>query len=168
MTINLKSLKVLVVEDIQPMRELIASVLDSLGFGSIETAESAERGLELTKKLNPDIIICDWMLPNRDGIYFIKDVRMNDTYPNRYVPIILLTAHSEMESVDIARDAGMTEYIIKPFTAAQIAKRIVHVINNPRDFIECSTYFGPDRRRKSSESYAGVERRKADPFKTEK
>ncbi len=63
-----------------------------------------------------------------------------------------------------ARDAGVTEFLVKPFTAHDLARRIAHVINKPRDFIETQDFFGPDRRRRQADEsgYTGVKRRDED------
>ena len=60
---KLSNLSILVIEDVKPMLDLISGVLDSLGVGDIHTASSAERGLDLTKKYDPDIILLDWEMP---------------------------------------------------------------------------------------------------------
>jgi DNA-binding response OmpR family regulator len=72
----------------------------------------------------------------------------------------MLTGHSERKRVMSARDAGVTEFMVKPISAKGLHQRIVNVIANPRRYIKTKTYFGPDRRRNSAPSYAGPERRK--------
>ena len=77
---------------------------------------------------------------------------------NPFVPIILLTAHTERSRIMAARDAGVTEICAKPVTARQMWEKIVAVVNNPRPFVKTANYLGPDRRRKREE-YNGPERR---------
>jgi DNA-binding response OmpR family regulator len=79
---------------------------------------------------------------------------------NPYVPIIMVTGHSERKRVTTARDAGVTEFITKPISATSLYRRILNVIANPRPFIKTDTYFGPDRRRFTNPNYIGPERRK--------
>lgn len=159
MSLKLEKLHILVVEDTVPMRKLIVSVLESLGVGKIHTAEHGRDGFTKYQRLNPDIIITDWLMKPVDGIELIKMVRHNPSSPNRTVPIIIITGYSAITRVMEARDTGATEFLIKPFTAADLAKRIAYVINKPRDFVQTKEYFGPDRRRKKGE-FEGHDRRK--------
>ena len=72
----------------------------------------------------------------------------------------MLTGHSEKARVVGARDAGVTEFLVKPISAKALYERIFNVIANPRPFIKTKTYFGPDRRRTVNQNYVGPERRK--------
>ena len=162
MALDFKKLSVLVVEDTLPMRKLIASVLETMEVGLIYTADSGEDGYEKVKKFNPDIIISDWHMSPIDGIEFTREIRKTTLSPNRMTPVILITGYSALSRVAEARDAGVTEFLVKPFSANDLAKRIAYVINKPRDFIETSDYFGPDRRRRVIENYQGPFRRSTD------
>ena len=79
---------------------------------------------------------------------------------NPYVPIIMLTGHSDKKRVMAARDSGVTEFLAKPISANALYQRILNVVANPRPFIKTKTYFAPDRRRLANPNYVGVERRK--------
>jgi DNA-binding NtrC family response regulator len=74
----------------------------------------------------------------------------------------MVTGYSAMPRVAEARDTGATEFLVKPFSANDLAKRIAHVINKPRDFIDSNEYFGPDRRRRKADDYIGPLRREED------
>jgi CheY-like chemotaxis protein len=160
MALKLEKLSVLVVEDTAPMRKLIVSVLESLGVGTVYTASDGREGFEQFQRLNPDIIITDWLMQPVDGIEFIRTVRTHMSSPNRTVPIIIITGYSAITRVIQARDHGVTEFLVKPFTANDLAKRIAYVVNKPRDFVHAPRYFGPDRRRRRDENYAGADRRR--------
>lgn len=159
MPLNLKKISALVVEDLHPMRTVIVSVLDAFGIGTIYEASNGERGYELFQKHNPDIIITDWLMEPVDGLEFIRMVRKNKDSVNRLVPIIMMTGYSAMQRVTMARDLGATEFLTKPFTGRDLAKRINLIINRPRDFVETEHFFGPNRRRKKGDDYAGPRRR---------
>jgi DNA-binding response OmpR family regulator len=75
----------------------------------------------------------------------------------------MLTGHSEKRRVVAARDAGVTEFLVKPLSARALYERIVNVVVNPRPFVRTKTYFGPDRRRNLNPSYVGPERRRGGP-----
>ncbi len=162
MGFDFSKMSVLMIEDTAPMRQLLDSVLHTLGFGRIDSVGTAEEGLALFKEKNHDIIISDWHMEPMDGIQLTNEVRKGRKSPNRMVPIILITGYSSWSKVEEARDAGATEYLVKPFRAADLAKRIAHVITKPRDFIRCDAYFGPDRRRKKDFNYRGPFRRSTD------
>ncbi|MCK5546645.1 MAG: response regulator, partial [Rhodospirillaceae bacterium] len=114
-----------------------------------------------------DVIICDWSMQPLDGLDFVRMVRTGTDSPNPFVPIIMLTGHTEMHRVMEARDSGVHEFLAKPISAKGIYSRIRTIIENPRPFIRAGIYFGPDRRRKENPNYNGPERRKADKGEVE-
>lgn len=162
MAFNFKRLSVLVVEDTLPMRKLIVSVLEALGVGQVFYADDGQAGFEAFKRERPDIVIADWHMQPVNGIDLTREIRNNPMSPDRMVPVILVTGYSALTRVAQARDAGVTEFMVKPFSANDLAKRLAYVINKPRDFIDCPTYFGPDRRRKKTPDYPGPFRRDED------
>ena len=99
-------------------------------------------------------------MPIFDGLELTQMIRQPGANTNPYVPIIMLTGHSEKKRVIAARDAGVTEFLAKPISAKGLYQRILNVVANPRPFIRTKTYFGPDRRRNANPNYAGPERRK--------
>lgn len=162
MGFRFEKLSVLVVEDTAPMRKLVCSVLETLGIGKIIMADDGEAGFAKFCADNPDIVIADWHMEPMTGIQLVDKIRTAPESPNKFAPIIMLTGYSAMPRVAEARDAGATEFLVKPFSANDLAKRIAHVINKPRDFIENEEYFGPDRRRRKDENYTGPLRRDED------
>jgi two-component system chemotaxis response regulator CheY len=162
MPFDFKKLSILVVEDTAPMRKLITSVLETLGVGRVYSCDNGEAGFDLFRRENPDIVIADWHMLPMSGIELTEQIRKNAMSPNRMAPIILVTGYSALNRVSQARDAGVTEFLVKPFSANDLAKRIAYVINKPRDYIDCKTYFGPDRRRRHTPDYNGPFRRKED------
>ena len=155
-------LSILIVEDTAPMRKLVCSVLETLGVGSVLTATDGEKGFELFCNTRPDIVIADWHMAPMSGIELVHKIRREEQSPNQTVPIIMMTGYSALPRVAEARDKGATEFLVKPFSANDLARRIAYVINKPRDFIETKDYFGPDRRRKIVADYKGPRRRSAD------
>ena len=99
-------------------------------------------------------------MPIFDGLELAQMIRQPGANANPYVPIIMLTGHSEKKRVVSARDAGVTEFLAKPISAKALYERILNVVANPRPFIKTKTYFGPDRRRNVNPNYVGPERRK--------
>ena len=162
MSFHFDRLSVLIVEDNMQMRLLIAQVLKAMGVGRISQADGGERALALIRTNKPDIIITDWLMEPMDGLELTRRIRQDPKSPARLAPIILMTGYSAHSRVTQARDTGVTEFLVKPFTADALAKRIAHVITLPRDFIAAPKYTGPDRRRKHDGNYKGPRRRDGD------
>ena len=100
-------------------------------------------------------------MPIFDGLELVQMIRQPGANANPYVAIIMMTGHTEKHRVTAARDAGVTEILVKPISAKALHARIVNIVANPRDFIKTETYFGPDRRRNINVNYSGPERRKS-------
>jgi two-component system chemotaxis response regulator CheY len=162
MSLNFEKLSILVVEDTQPMQKLLVSVLNALGIQKVQACSNGEDGFRAFCMKQHDIILCDWQMEPVDGIGLTELVRKNPASPNKMTPIILITGYSAMSRVTKARDAGVTEFLVKPFTANDVAKRLAYVINKPRDFVQTQDFFGPDRRRRSDPDFKGPYRRQAD------
>lgn len=144
---DLSSLQVLVVEDNKYMQLLLQNVLRMFKIRRIQAADDGADALNIMKSFQPDVIFCDWNMEVIDGIEFTRFVRTGSDTANPYVPIIMLTGHSEARHIFEARDAGATEYLVKPISAEMIYDRICRVIERPRQFVKTKTFFGPDRRR---------------------
>ena len=157
---NIQDLKFLIVDDDANMRQLIRTILSSLGVKDLETASSADKGYALLANFAADIVICDLRMDPLDGIEFTRMVRTKEDSPNIYLPIIMLTGHAEIAAVENAREVGVHEFLSKPVSSTKLYKTIQGLIENPRLFIRSKDYFGPDRRRRQDPEYKGPERRR--------
>lgn len=162
MAYQFETIKVLVVEDTKPMLLMIKSILQTFGIKDVLTASDGEEAYKVFRHHNPDLVIADWMMEPVDGIKLCEWIRERADSPNRFVPFILMTGYSERKRVFAARDVGATEFLVKPFTAQDIFKRISQIVERPRQFVESEDFFGPDRRRKS-DSFSGMNRRDRKP-----
>ncbi|CAN5496831.1 response regulator [soil metagenome] len=156
---DLLALTVLIIDDNKPMREIIGTILKSLGVRKIVEANDGIEALKVVTEREIDIIFTDLMMQPVDGLAFIRWVRTSPASGNPYIPIIMVTGHATRASLDEARMAGVTEFLAKPLTARGVLHRVNEVINNPRDFVRVSDYFGPCRRRRIDHGYEGEERR---------
>ena len=155
---GLQTCTVLVVEDHAEIRTLLASMLRSLGVGNVLRASNGAHAIDLLKdmKLHPqrvgaaevDIIISDWVMPEIDGATLLRWVRRHADSPNRYMPFVMISALSDEERVQMARDLGVNGFLTKPFTGATVASHLLEAINDERHFVWVGGYFGPDRRRR--------------------
>lgn len=164
MAYDFKKARILVVDDMQPMLSLVQSLLKIFGFNDIYIANNAEDAFKTFCHVNPDIVITDWLMEPYDGIELIGKIRKDPKSPNRFVPVILMTGYSHRVRVEKARDGGVTEFLVKPFAAKDLYKRIEQLIEKPRKFVEADQFFGPDRRRRADE-YGGPLRRDDDEFR---
>ena len=105
-----------------------------------------------------DIILSDWVMEPTDGLDLLRWVRAHGNERIRFMPFIMLTAYPERQRIITARDAGATEFLRKPVKVEWVLRRLFEVIERPRPFVKCETYFGPDRRRKN-EPFEGDEKR---------
>jgi two-component system, chemotaxis family, chemotaxis protein CheY len=158
--IDFNRLRFLVIDDNAHMRRILRTLLHSFGTREVYEAEDGAAGLEAFTHIIPDIVITDWVMPIFDGLELAQMIRQPGANANPYVPIIMLTGHSDKKRVLAARDAGVTEFLAKPISAKALYQRIMNIVVNPRPFIRTASYFGPDRRRNVNLNYVGIERRK--------
>ena len=140
---------VLVADHSPHMASLITAMLRSLGRKDIREAYDATKAmLELRRRVF-DVIIVDDDLEGVDGVAFTKKLRALTDCKNRLVPIIMMSAAPDAKRIAEARDAGVTEFLRKPFAANHLQARLLNIEANPRGFIEAGEFKGPDRRRKA-------------------
>lgn len=159
---KLAHIQVLIIDSDLNIASLLRKVLNSLGFGGIHAARNGEEALEIINTQHIDMAICEWDMSPMNGLEFLDALRKDNTSPNRLLPVIMLTGKAQREYVEKARDAGITEFLVKPFTVRTLCDRILLVVEHPRNFIMSNSYVGPDRRRKQQEPPQGVENRRAD------
>ncbi|NQV99076.1 MAG: response regulator [Rhodospirillales bacterium] len=165
---NLKNVKILVIEQNSLTLEALIALLQGLGVGHVQSASTINGALEILKQGTLDLVISDWS-PGIDGILFLDRVRNDTSNPNPFIPVIFLTAYSDNKQIKKAINAGINDFIAKPFSARHIYKRIIKVIEVPHFFIRSGVYFGPCRRHvlidnyhnenQRRTSYGGAERR---------
>lgn len=159
---SLQSLNVLLVDDNQHMRAITAAILQSAGVRSIREVSDGAAALDMVRDYPVDLAIVDFNMFPLDGVEFTRLVRNSADSPNPYLPIIMMTGHSAKRRVCEARDAGVTEFLVKPITAKAVLDRIQAVIFHARPFVRTENYFGPDRRRVQKPDYKGPRRRASD------
>lgn len=157
---NIAKIGVLIADSDRRIAGIVREVLESLGFKRIFTTRDGAEALEIIRKEKIDMLITDWRMAPMDGINLVKYLRTADDSPSRFMPIIMLTGNVEREHVEEARDVGVTEFVLKPFSAKTLFNRITTVIENPRSFVMNKNYVGPDRRRRNALPPGGVDRRK--------
>lgn len=155
---QLRDARFLVVDDHQPMREILKSLLFGLGARQVQEARDAAQAFEMMRFATFDILLTDYDMEGETGVQLAQRLRRADGNANRRVAIIMVTGRAEGPVILSARDAGVDEYLVKPLTTLSLCQKIEAVLARRRPFIDSPGYVGPDRRRRDT-AYEGPERR---------
>jgi two-component system chemotaxis response regulator CheY len=117
-----KSMKILVVDDFATMRKVIRNLLKQSGYENIVEAEDGLLALKALKSQKIDFIISDWNMPNMSGLELLKNVRADEELKS--LPFLMVTAEALQENVVAAVKAGVSNYIVKPFTSETLDEKI--------------------------------------------
>lgn len=153
-------LRILVADDHQFQRRLISETLRGQGRVHINFAEDVDHCLVALAYFQPDILIVDWALGGEQGLNLVKRLRAGeggDAY--RKLPVIMVTARTRLIDVEVGRNAGVDEFVLRPFSTATLMARIDEIRERRREFVESTRYTGPCRRRKRDQDYDGPRRR---------
>lgn len=153
--------RVLVVDPNPATARLLADQLRQLGNVQIYPAATIEKGYAMARAVDPQLIFVESAGSGADGLMLTRKIRRSDLVC-REAPIIMCTSEATAETIFGARDAGVHEFMRKPFTIGDLERRLEAVTLKPRDWVEAVQYVGPDRRRFNSAEYKGPRKRKAD------
>ena len=140
------------------MAGLVTLMLHTLKIRAVDEAVDLRRTAAALGRRPYNVVLIDEALGGEDGYEMIRLLRRTPDHPNRTVPIIMMAATPTAETITAARDAGVTEFLRKPFSAQHIQLRLDSIRKAPRDFVETEVYAGPDRRRRE---LSGQPRRRA-------
>jgi two-component system chemotaxis response regulator CheY len=110
------------------MRATLKSMLRSIGFERIEQANNGLEALRILRSNRIDIVISDWMMDGMDGIELLKTIRADKDMHAK--PFVMITGESELRYVEMAIEAGVSEFVIKPFDPSTLSKKIKRIIMN--------------------------------------
>ncbi|MBI5561956.1 MAG: chemotaxis response regulator CheY [Deltaproteobacteria bacterium] len=119
-----QNMRILVVDDFSTMRRIIKNILLEIGYHNVEEAEDGNVALQKLKGGRFDFVITDWNMPNMSGIELLTAIRQDAEASIRTMPVLMVTAEAAKENVINAVQAGVNNYIVKPFTAAVLKERI--------------------------------------------
>jgi two-component system chemotaxis response regulator CheY len=126
MAVN-RNLRIMIVDDYATMLRILRNLLKQLEFGNVDDASDGEDALRKLKTNGPyDLIISDWNMQPMTGIDFLKKVRADDKM--KHIPFIMITAESKAENVVAAKQAGVSNYIVKPFNAETLKMKMSSVL----------------------------------------
>ena len=123
MSIYKPDLKILVVDDFPTMRRIVKTLLKQNGFNNFTEAEDGEQAFKMLEREGDyQFIVSDWNMPNMTGLELLKSVRADDRFKS--LPFLMVTAEAEKENIIEAVKAGVTNYIVKPFTGITLKEKL--------------------------------------------
>ena len=122
-----QDVSVLVVDDYSTMRRIMRNLLAQIGFANVEEAEDGASALKKLQERSFNLIISDWNMMPMSGLDLLREVRAREELSS--LPFIMITAANEAKDVMVAKEAGVNYYIVKPFTAETLKKKIDTALN---------------------------------------
>ena len=127
MAVDLK-MKVLIVDDYKTMLRILRNLLRQLNFSNIEEATDGSMALQMLRDQAFGLVISDWNMEPMTGIQLLREVRSDDSL--KHIPFIMITAESKSENVIAAKEAGVSNYIVKPFNAETLKGKLTSVLGD--------------------------------------
>lgn len=121
-----KAMSILIVDDYKTMLRIVANLLKQLGFNNIDEATDGSMALAKLREKPYGLVISDWNMEPMTGLQLLKEVRADERL--KAMPFIMVTAESKTENVVAAKQAGVNNYIVKPFNAETLKKKMSTVI----------------------------------------
>ena len=115
-------MKILVVDDMSTMRRIVKSIIKQLGFANVEEAENGQEALDKLRAESFGFVISDWNMPVMTGIELLRAIRADDKL--KAIPVLMVTAEAQKENLVEAIKAGVSNYIVKPFTAEVLQEKM--------------------------------------------
>ena len=122
-----RDMSFLVVDDFSTMRRIVKNLLHELGYANVTEADDGSTALPLLKGGNFDFLITDWNMPGMPGLELLKQVRADARLAK--LPVLMLTAEAKREQIVEAAQAGVSGYVIKPFTATTLKEKIDKILS---------------------------------------
>ncbi|MBU1941142.1 MAG: response regulator [Candidatus Thermoplasmatota archaeon] len=116
------NMKVLIVDDFATMRRIVRNILKQIGFKNMIEADDGKTALKALKKEKIDLVLCDWNMPEMPGIDLLKTIKSDDELKD--IPFVMVTAEAQKDNILEAVKAGVSSYIVKPFTAETVSEKL--------------------------------------------
>jgi two-component system chemotaxis response regulator CheY len=123
-----KEMWILIVDDYKTMLRIIRNLLKQLGFDNVDEATDGSTALQRMRDKTYGLVISDWNMEPMTGLQLLREVRQDGKL--KHIPFIMVTAESKTENVIAAKEAGVTNYIVKPFNAETLKQKLVTVFGN--------------------------------------
>lgn len=142
---DFSELSVVIADDSSYFRTVLKSVLRGFGIRNMHEAADGADCLHAINEKRPDILFLDWEMPVFSGPEVMRQIRKEDS-PDPFLPVIMVTAHTERARVQQATRLGIHEMLCKPVAPKSVYQRLATVVLHPRPFIRTDSYFGPTPR----------------------
>ena len=123
-----KNMPILIVDDYKTMLRIIRNLLNQLNFANVDEASDGNTALDKMRSSPPELVISDWNMEPMTGLQLLREVRADATLKS--TPFIMITAESKTENVVAAKEAGVSNYIVKPFNAETLKNKLVSVLGD--------------------------------------
>ena len=154
--------RILVIDPNAQNAKMLATLLKGMNPScQVYGAPAGAHALALAKEVTPDLIFVESAGPELDGMQFARDLRRSE-YSCREAAMVMVSGEATAGLILGARDAGIHEFLRRPYTMGDLEKRVDAVSGKARDWIEAIQYIGPDRRRVNSADYSGPRKRRTD------
>lgn len=161
-SLNLKGLNIMVADGNDNIRAIMQGVLRGFGATNVIDSLDGEAALRDIPLRGVDFLFCDLNLPKIGAFSLIKQLRADENNIARFIPTVILTSHTQQRNIEKSRDSGANIVIAKPLSAKAVYDRLAWIAQEPRAFVQATSYIGPDRRFRSEGMPNGVGRRAAD------
>jgi len=157
-------LTLLIVDESEAARRLLSEVLRGAGFVRLYMAKNITEAFDMMCLYHIDLLLTGWELQGQTGLDLAVSIRMQalnegTNLSNPRLPMILVTTKDRKSHVLAARNAGIDEYVLKPFSQKSLLKVVLSCFTKPRDFVISPAFIGPCRRRKAAKPHQGLLRR---------
>ncbi len=121
------NMKILVVDDMSTMRRIVKNILKQLGFSNMDEAENGQEALQKLRADTFGFVVSDWNMPVMPGIEMLRAIRADEKL--KHIPVLMVTAEAQKENLIEAIQAGVNNYVVKPFTAETMQEKINKIFN---------------------------------------
>lgn len=139
---------VVIADPVENMASLIGAMARGLGHRMVLEITNPRELKAVLDSRSYSLIVLDDLMGPPDAIELVRQIRTDINSPNRTTSIIMMSSAPDIARIAESRDAGVSEFLKKPFSATDLQKRIAGLDTKPREFIEAPEYAGPDRRRR--------------------
>jgi len=122
-----KNMKILVVDDFSTMRRIVKNILRQLNFVTIIESDDGSTAREVLQREQRDLVISDWNMPKLTGLELLKVLKADDAL--KHIPFLMVTAEAQQENIIEAVKSGVSNYIVKPFTAETLSQKINQIFS---------------------------------------
>lgn len=159
---NLKNASIMLVEHGSLGMDILVQIMVGFGAKTLHKCETADEARVTICRTEMDLIIVDALLGDDNGYELVEWMRREAPEPNKFAPMLMLSAHTQASKIARARDCGAHFIIAKPLTPVVLLERILWVAKEQRRFVATDSYIGPDRRFKFEGPPAGTTGRRKD------